>query len=460
LSITGKSSTQDSSLSDFDNAVKSYLLGNKQNAFDNSQNFLKFYPFLQLLKLDNLALTPEERIFRNLEYKRVRGFTETDFREMVSFLKYSAAYTSSYLGHGDAKGTRIFADVSVKPQRSATFNDFLQLDNVIKLQNLIEGIIFDYKQRVTKSPNLLSAANNNIAGGSEVSISTRYLSSIAVPFQDSLEAMARKYLGDSRRWYELVTVNKLQPPFFDQNGTKVPLLSPGNANNLTVDGTLASDCAVGSKVSVGSLKFREQTRVIERQVLNADGTMTLFLSGDQDLTNLLPSQKAYVRIRKPNTVYDGSFILIPLDVASTYAKMPTPTSDVLRRLDADLLAFGVDIKRDEKTGDIVTDGSGNFQMIYGLDAVRQAVYWAIRTTRGELPWHRTFGVPATIGNKFMGSTSEAAVFFQTLDASLRGDARFKSISLQKIRTTGNSLSLDIIVTLSGSKVPIPLSFVV
>lgn len=447
-------------LVDFDNAVQSYNLGNTNNPLNDSQKFLEFYPFLQAVNLTSLNLIPAEKILYANEIQRVQQFNAQDFRNMREFIKYSIAYSGSYLGHSDPQGTPIYADIVVKPARQATFDDFLQLNSMVQLQEMIEGIIFSYKQKQSASPNLLKIANQNIAAGSNVTVRSAYLSSIAVPFQGTLETMAKTYLGDSRRWYELVTVNKLQPPFFDQNGTKVPLLSPGNPNNVTVDGTLATDCPVGSKVSVGSLTYREQTRVVERQTLNTDGTMTLFLSGDQDLTSLLSTQKAYVRIRKAGTVYDGSFILIPLSAASKFATMPTPTSDLLRRLDTALLAFGVDIMRDEKTGDIVTDGSGNFQIVYGLAAVRQAIYWAIRTIRGELAWHPTFGVQQSLGATYMGSTTEAAIFFEQLQSSLLKDRRFQSINVQGIRTTGTSISLDLLIQLGGSNVPIPLSFVV
>ena len=135
-------------------------------------------------------------------------------------------------------------------------------------------------------------------------------------------------------------------------------------------------------------------------------------------------------------------------------------AQVLQELDKALLSFGVDIKRDEKTGDILLDASGNFQLIYGLDAVRQAFYWAIRTQQGQVDWHPGFGVPDAIGARFMGSTQEGAVFAQTLTSAVMKDARFNSVNLQQISTTGTSIAMSFIVTVAGSGAAIPLSFVV
>lgn len=445
---------------DFDNAVISAKLGNPQNAFDNSSNIARFYPFLQTINISTLSLTPQETIFRDTELQRISNFTETDFKAMVAFLKYSSAYTASYLGKGDPQGSPLFAQVTVSKQRNATFADFLQLENFIKLQNLISGIVFDYRQRQAKSPDLLTASKANILPGSDVSIANNYLSSVPVPFQGSLEQMAKVYLGSSTKWYELVTINKLQPPYVDQNGTKLLLLSPGNPNNITISGDLRTDIPVGTKIALGSIRVREETRIIEKRLENNDGTLTLFLSGDQDLTKLKTQEKAYVRVRSPGTVYDGSFIMIPLTAAADLKSKNTPMAQVLQELDKALLSFGVDIKRDERTGDIVMDAAGNFQLVYGLDAVRQAFYWAIRTNQGELDWHPDFGIPQAIGNTFLGSTQEAAVFAQTIQRSVMRDARFSSVEIQQLATTGTSISISFIVTVGGSSAAIPLSFIV
>lgn len=458
--LTGGDENLMAAFQDFDNAVTSAKLGNTQNAFDNAANIARFYPFLQALTLTSLALTPDEVILRDKEFQRIAQFTETDFKAMVKFLKYSISYTGSYLGHSDPQGSKLFATVSVSKQRNATFSDFLQLESMVKLQNLISGIVFDYRQRQAKSPNLLALSKQNIVPGGSVSVTTNYLSSVPVPFQGSLEQMARAYLGNSAKWYELVTINQLQPPYVDQNGTKLLLLSPGNPNNITIPGDLANDIPVGTKIALGSLRVREETRLIERRIDNNDGTLTLFLSGAQDLTKLKIPEKSYVRIRKPGTVYDGSFIMIPLTRASDLTNMPTPMAQVLQELDRALLSFGVDIKRDEKTGDVLLDPAGNFQIVFGLDAVRQAFYWAVRTTQGTLDWHPGFGVPNAIGTKFMGSTQEGAVFAQTLTTSVMKDARFTSVVLTQLTTTGNSLAMSFIVTVSGSGAAIPLSFVV
>ena len=451
----------ESALVEFDRAIQTYALGSRLNPLENNENFILFYPFISQILLTELRLTPEETNYINTEIDRVRKFTTTDLRGMVNFIREQTALAAALLGKGDPDGLKIYGLSPVKKQRNPTFDDFLQIERAIELQKIIEGVIFDLRQQEDKPPNLLEISNSNIDTNSPVSVNTSYLSYTSVPFSGSLESMAQTYLGSKDRWYELVTVNNLQPPYIDEVGEKFPLVSPGGKNSVTIEGTRSIDIPVGQKIRVGSLKFKEEPRIIERKIENGDGTITLYLSGIQNLTLLKPQEQAYVRILKPHTVNTGSFILIPSDVRSSISKTTTPGSDALRRLDKALLSFGIDFKRNLSTGDIVSDASGNWEYVAGIDNIRQAVYYALRTEQGELPFHvNSYGITFNIGSVWLGSVEEAAVFADSLKSSLLRDRRFSSIKNLSIKVTGNSIALEMIVYIMGSNVPIPLSFVV
>jgi hypothetical protein len=131
---------------------------------------------------------------------------------------------------------------------------------------------------------------------------------------------------------------------------------------------------------------------------------------------------------------------------------------VLKRLDQSLLAFGVDVKRDDQTGDFVVNGSGDFDISYGIPAIRQAVLYALKTNQGELPWHQRYGVSSNIGDIFVGGVDDGIVFAQALQNSLLQDARYQDVKLVDVRVTPNSISLDFTVKITGSDTIIPLSF--
>jgi hypothetical protein len=271
--------------------------------------------------------------------------------------------------------------------------------------------------------------------------------------------MAQKYLGDVSSWFELATVNNLQPPYVDEVGTKFNLLAPGSNNNVLISAERARDVHVGTKVSIGSYKVREQFRAVERLIVNSDNTMVLFLSGDSDMSQFKTTEGAFVRVFATHTVSTGSFISIPLTSESGTQTRNTPQSDALRRIDRALYDFGVDVARDSKD-DIVIDANGNFKMAYGLRNVRQAVMGALRTVRGELPFHQDYGIDVDIGGQFVGDVDAMTVVAEAIRSSVLSDSRYVDCRVISINGTPSSMAINMTVTIAGSSQVIPLSFVV
>lgn len=447
-------------LKDFDRMVASYLLGNLQNPFDHFANLVEFFAFLNIIKLSELRLSPAESILVNQETDRVSQFEIADFRRMLAFIRTQNAQVDQIIGLGDPDATKLLGNRVVARQRNATLNDLVQLDQANDIYDFIEGIVIDLQRTRSKPPDLIRSANNNLAPGSDVRFNDSFRSYIPVPFEITLEHMAQKYLGNRNLWFELLSVNNLQPPYIDESGQKLPLLAPAAVNNLIIADTDLENVPVGTKVGVGSLRYREETRIVQRVINTNNGSIILFLSGSQDLNRFAPADKAFVRIYAPNTTRNGQFVLIPLQRKSNIpTNVPTPTTDALRQLGQVLLSFGVDVARDEKTNDWIVDPNGNFKYAAGLDNVRQSVLFAMRTQRGELPFHPTFGVNINIGDRFFGTTDEALVFGQVIRDTLLKDARLTSVTIQSLQVTGTSVSLSMLVVLQGFNQPIPLSFV-
>lgn len=450
---------KEANLEDFERLIASYKLGNTRNPFDRIDRFIQMVQFLELIQISELTLTPEETILIAKERERVSNFVIEDFQAMLAFIKQQTAIASFSIGLGDPDGARLAGVLPTARQRSANVKDLVRIDDTQRISQFIEGIIIDFKNRQDKPPNLLRIANANIADDSVISFVDTYRSAIAVPFEINLEHMAKKYLGSSDRYYELITINKLQPPYIDETGEKYNLLAPGAVNNIIIPGTRKDDIPVGTKITIGSFSVREEPRIIERITENSDGTLILFLSGAQDLAKLKTSEGAFVRIYAPHTVNTGSFILIPLVTPAAAVSQYTPKSDELRRLETVLLNFGVDILRDERTGGLVVDANGNFKLAAGMKNIRQAVLYALRTVRGELPFHPGYGVSSSIGDRYYGTTDEAVIFANLLRQSLLRDSRFADIKIAGIQQTQTGIALTVVVYVAGSNQPIPLSFV-
>lgn len=458
---TGGNQTLLNNLSDLNRAVQSYNLGNISNYLENTKNFEKSFTFLQLIAVSTLKLTPDEIALRDKEIDRVTRFEVEDFLAMRDFVRKEIAIRSSSIGLGDEDADRLVGDIKpTKKIRNATVKDIGKLAQLETLKNTIAATIYDV-QRVTKRPpNLIASANANIDASSPVEFDNTFLSYFTKPFEISLEHMAQKYLGSRDKYFELVSVNNLKPPYVDEAGEKFELLAPAAVNNLVIASTRRNDVPVGTKIRIGSFSQREEARIVERVIFNENNTMILFLSGKQDLNRFSPKEKAYVRIFTPATTRTGEFIFIPVPFNSaTPSAKKTPSSDILRRLSRALRNVGVDIYRDQRTGDFVFDPNGNFKVAAGYDNVRQTVLHALKRRIGELPFHPDYGVNTDIGGIFFGTKDEAVLFGELLRSTILKDARFEQVLIQQLSTTGRSISLKLLVKIAGTDQFVPLAFV-
>jgi hypothetical protein len=450
----------EAALVDLDNEVTSYNLGNDINPFEDFDKYVNFRRVIQLITFPELKLTPDEVNLKNKEIERISNLEIEDFQEMVAFLKQQVVLYEYRIGLGDPDAARLAGIEGTERQRDATIDDLFQISLIRKTQQLTEGVIFDLQLSQKRPPNLLRIANLNIESGSQVEVNETFRTYIPIPFEISLEHMAKKYLADASLWYELVTINNLQPPFVDESGEKYDLLAPAAVNNLIISSARKEWAPVGTKIGIGSHKHREEKRIIERVIVNENDTMVLFLSGDQDLNKFSPAHKAYVRLYKPHTTRNGEFVLVPSTSApSTPRAQPTPSADELRRLEKAFVDFGFDIARDAKTHDFVIGPNGNFKFAAGVPSVRQAVLYALKTVRGELNFHKGYGVNVNLGAKYYGTVDEALLFGELLRNTIIRDPRFKDMKISRISTTATGISLQLLVSIKGFDKPIPLSFV-
>lgn len=451
----------EAALKDFDSSVQGYKLStstNPLNTLENAEKFEMYSEFLSLISIQGIGLTAAEISLVSLEIQRIANLTIDDFRSMLSFMNKYISIRASSLGLYDADGFSALNAPSVSREKAATVSDLSSIGAMIESRKYIESIILSLKASVDRPPNLLTTANANISGGN-VTVNTAYVSAIAVPFMISLENMAKMYLDDSALWYELVTVNNLQPPYVDEVGKKYLLVAPGAGNNVTISADRRNDLHVGASVAIGSVRMREEQRVVNRMSYNNDNTMVLYLSGEADLNKLQKTEGAFVRIYAPHTMNSGSFIKIPLNVSTGLSSGLTPKNDELRRLDQALLNFGIDVAQDDVTGDLSVAANGNFTMAYGLKNVRQTVSNIINTVKGELPFHPNYGLDSSIGYKMFGPGDMGTIISEMVTQSIQKDKRFTSVVVKNLTMSGTSVSMLVVVKIQGSSQLIPLSFV-
>ena len=431
------------------------------NPFINLTKFIKYKPILSYISLSDISLTQSEALVLKEEQKRLSNLSITEFTDMAFFLRSSAATAAQIVGLGDDDGALVQGFSITEAQRGYSPQELEQVSDIFDLADEIDGIIYFLQQQTVQQPNLLAVANRNTDPDSRVVFNQSYTTAVSLPFVTSLEYMAEQFMGNKDYWFDIASINNLQPPYVDTTGTKEFLLGPGTLASVKISSNKANDIKVGTKVKVGSYTVREETRSVLKIVKFDDGTMILSLSGTPDLAKLKTSEKAYVKIYKPQTANEDTLLLIPIDAQSALVEGKQPSLDVLKRLDKALLDFGVDIRRDEKTGEIQIGKNGDFDIVYGLPAVRQAIHSLMSTNINELPFHPDYGVPFanSIGDRFYGNVELAAAFSEVLQEVILADGRYSNVVIQDLTVTETSVSINMIITVDGSNVIIPLSFV-
>jgi len=462
-SVLPKSDFFVSLLKDLNNEVVAQKLfpTTSVNPFINLNKFIKYKPILSYVELSDIILTQTELLVLKEEQKRLTSLSIADFKDMCVFLRSTASFAAQSLNLGDRDGVLVQGFTLTDAQRNYSTDELEQISDVFDLADEIDGIIFSLQQKTQQNPNLLAVANRNMDSDTLVAFNQTYSAAIAYPFVESLEYMAEYFLGSKDRWFDIATINNLQPPFVDKTGEKEYLLGPGTLSSIKISTNKANYIKVGTKIKIGSYTVREESRSVVKITKFEDGTMILSLSGSSDLAKLKISEKAYAKIYKPQTANEDSLLLIPVNATSSLIQGKQPSLDVLRRLDKSLLDFGVDIRRGEKTGEIQIGKNGDFDIVYGIPAVRQALHSLLSTNTGEMPFHPTYGIPlgSAIGERFYGSTGFVAAFSEILRDIILSDARYSSVVVQDFTTTETTVSISLIVAINGSNVIIPLSFV-
>lgn len=427
------------------------------NIFLDIQNFIKYRDYLSNISEADLILTNNEKIIINNEKQRVLSLTLKDFENMKNYITDQTVLLSYKIGLGATDTeTQNLRNVTYQPKiKNPDITDLDTINNLIILEQLIDSIIIEFKNKREITPNLLQIGNNNIDASSTVRINNLYKSYILVPFQASLENMALKYLGSSERIFELVSVNDLKPPYYDNIGTTIYLQNNLVNQTITIDNTLKNEIYLGAKIKLGSNTVREYFDVVENiQELNS----SLIIKVTKQIS-LSTRHRAFVKIYKANTLKENDYVKIPIANISNYLNIPSPESVEFRQLDKALLSFGIDIGKDENTNDILINSSNDISLIAGIDNIRQAILNILKTNTNELEWHPMYGIPNFIGDYYYNNISESSLLADTIIANIKKDKRFVNVLVRNIENNNTAIKIDLLVLIQNASEYLPLSFI-
>jgi hypothetical protein len=440
----------------------------KLNPFNESLVLNRYYAIFDNIKIVDTPLTNEEQRLVDIAINKVRAFSKNDFIKIKKTIIDHRDRYADTVSLSDLDYNRTFHKSSISSQISATITDanyMLQLQNGITTVDFILANYF--ANDVALDPFALARQNAN---NPDINIG-QYASGKLVRLEvgQSLQSLAYKYLGNQDKWLDIAIANGLKPPYIDEIGERLPLLSNGSGNLINLSGTDISGNLNIDKLYINQVIYiqsdtqvaQDQRKIINIRQIPISNEIIVELDGAFNLSNYHIADNAHIRVYKPNTVNSGFYVLIP-------SSDPLPNS----RRD-EIPWFLANAAEDEKqtkidlavnsTGDLILSPNGDLKLSYGLDNAIQAIKFKLSTEVGSLILHPGYGMVNILGqtNRDIGAVRQQ--ISDSISSQIAADARFDrvdSIDIEYNNKDASLISVTLVVRLAGGNQVIPISFTV
>ncbi len=460
-------------IDDFSQFIESQRTTSKINPFQDSQTFYRFYAIFNNVQIEAINLTNEEQRIITNELTRIDTFSKNNFLQAKqSVIDYRDRVTDTY-GLGDADYNKAFNKSSIPPQINATIveaNYLLTLESTIKTCDFILANLFAVDSSI--DPFALARANAN---NPDVEIG-QYKSGklVKINYGESLESLATRYLGDPNKWIDIAIANGLKPPYIDEVGIRIPLLSNGSGNQINIAETDINGLLNIDRFYINQQVFLQSTvevvvdqrSIISIKQVPVSGEIILELDGPFDMNRFKTADQAYARVFAPNTINSSFYVLIPSPEAlpdERNEEVPwflAKSADDEKRTKIDL-ALGPD-------SDLIFTTNGDVKLSYGLDNAIQAIKLKIITELGSLRYHPTYGLVNVVGNKNLNIDTIRELIIESINAQVEADGRFDRVEDLAVEYLVNNatnqgvgaIAISLNVRLAGGTQTIPISFTV
>lgn len=439
------------------------------NPFSSSKTLYKYYAVFDVISINDLNISLEERNIIQTELERVNRFTKTNFEEMKSIFRQARDELADIAGGTDAAYNSTF-NRSASPELSTTrisdINKMKIFSDAIKTVDFILSNIFSVST-ATVDPFALAKKNAN---NPDIDIQL-YLSGQLTRLNhgESLQSLADRTLGSPDKWIDIAIANGLKPPYIDEEGEKIYLTSNGSEGWVNIPSTDDSGNHNFSKLYINqpifvqsdAELFPDQRTIQSIKEIDISGDIIIELSGEKDLDKYRLADNAYIRVFQPNTVNSNFLVLIP-SVRPLPDSLKKETPFFLQASDEDLKQAKIDLLLTEDY-DLNFTSSGDLQMSYGLDNAVQAVKLKLDTERGSLKRHAEYGLINVVGLNTVSRAAAKDAIARSIVDQINNDARFERVEQLQVKyvntsKTPNSYLIYVEVRLAGSSTVVPITF--
>lgn len=411
------------------------------------------YDIASQISLDSLSLSPQQLQAIQDEIELARLTTIDDLRDFKQEMTSLALDLSDYFGAGNATYSQIYgrpAPSSRPVEMSIEENEILQViyDVVQGIDLLTATKQFDDSKIQSPLEYVGGLARQN---GMTFQDSTSKMP-MPVPFGLTIEEIAARYLGNADRWVEIATINSLRSPYIDEDGFILPMLSNANGRQFTVNNE-NSVLYVGQQITLYSDTVpRFVRRIANIEKLN-DVSYLVSVDGLADLDNLKLANRASIQAYLPGTVNSQNRIYIPtnqpIQPDDRTFEIDTVEDQELARISK------IDWLLDDNK-DVAINGLGDLRLSSGMTNLIQALKLKIETKKGSLLRHMDYGMGLQAGVSI--ADIENGSIIKALNNMIAEDSRFSAVNRIDLFLEGNTLRIDMQVTIANTGKALPINF--
>jgi len=440
--------------------------GNKTN---EGELISAYFTVFDNMYISDIPVSQAEEKILQSEINRVSAFKKNDFLIMRKILIDGRDALADTISGTDVDYNRIYNRSPLRPLLNKTIAQIIITNQFQISINSIDDILANesmLSSMASIDPFAFARLNAN---NPNIDIKTFTSGNLVkLNYGESLQTLALRTMGDESRWKEIAIANGLKPPYIDEVGIRIKLLTnaKGNAINLAKvneDGSINKERFYIDQIIIlrsDVEKKPDQRSIISIREVPISGELVIELNGEPDLEKYTTADGAYITVYERRTINSNFYVCIP---SNEPVDRPLKESEpwYLMSKGIDEKKAGVDLNLNTD-GDISFTSFGDIQLSYGMDNAVQAVKILLGTEASNLPKHEDFGITYPIGGKNLNVDQIKSELAINISSQILNDARFSRLDYLKVESissgnqSGYMVSLGVV--LAGGDTVIPLSF--